>query len=244
MLMLVLGDNFLVMFVGWEGVGLCSYLLIGYCYEKKSASDAGKKAFIVNRIGDWGFILGMFLIFSTFGTLDFRAVANAAGAMPVESAALRHAVADHAAAVCRRHGQVGADPALRLAAGRHGRPDAGVRPDPRGDDGDGGRLHGGPQRGALRARADDHGDRGHRRRGHGVHGGDHRPGAERHQARPGLLDRVAARLHVPGDGRGRVRRRGVPPDDARLLQGAALPLLRVGDPRDGRASRTCGTWAA
>jgi len=86
MLMLVLGDNFIVMFVGWEGVGLCSYLLIGYWYEKKSASDAGKKAFIVNRIGDWGFILGMFLIFSTFGTLDFRAVANAAGAMPVEAA--------------------------------------------------------------------------------------------------------------------------------------------------------------
>jgi NADH-quinone oxidoreductase subunit L len=87
MLMLVLGDNFVVMFVGWEGVGLCSYLLIGYWYEKKSASDAGKKAFIVNRIGDWGFIIGMFLIFATFGTLDFRAVADAAGAMPVESAA-------------------------------------------------------------------------------------------------------------------------------------------------------------
>ena len=87
MLMLVLGDNFAVMFVGWEGVGLCSYLLIGYYYEKKSASDAGKKAFIVNRIGDWGFILGMFLVFSVFGTLDFRAVANAAGSMPVESAA-------------------------------------------------------------------------------------------------------------------------------------------------------------
>ena len=87
MLMLVLGDNFLVMFVGWEGVGLCSYLLIGYYYQKQSASDAGKKAFIVNRIGDWGFILGMFLIFSVFGTLDFRAVADAAGAMPVEGAA-------------------------------------------------------------------------------------------------------------------------------------------------------------
>jgi len=86
MLMLVLGDNFVVMFVGWEGVGLCSYLLIGYYYEKKSASDAGKKAFIVNRIGDWGFIIGMFLIFSVFGTLDFREVANAAGSMPVESA--------------------------------------------------------------------------------------------------------------------------------------------------------------
>ncbi len=86
MLLLVLGDNFLVMFVGWEGVGLCSYLLIGYYYEKKSASDAGKKAFIVNRIGDWGFLVGMFLIFSTFGTLDFRAVADAAGPMGVETA--------------------------------------------------------------------------------------------------------------------------------------------------------------
>jgi NADH-quinone oxidoreductase subunit L len=86
MLMLVLGDNFLVMFVGWEGVGLCSYLLIGYWYEKKSASDAGKKAFITNRIGDWGFILGIFLIFATFGTLDFRAVQEAAAAMPVETA--------------------------------------------------------------------------------------------------------------------------------------------------------------
>jgi NADH-quinone oxidoreductase subunit L len=84
MLVLVLGSNFLVMFVGWEGVGLCSYLLIGFWYEKQTASDAGKKAFIVNRIGDWGFILGIFLIFFTFGTLDFRAVADAAAALPVE----------------------------------------------------------------------------------------------------------------------------------------------------------------
>jgi NADH-quinone oxidoreductase subunit L len=85
MLVLVLGSTFLTMFVGWEGVGLCSYLLIGYWYEKKSASDAGKKAFIVNRIGDWGFVLGVFLVFYTFGTLDFRAVAEAAAAMPVET---------------------------------------------------------------------------------------------------------------------------------------------------------------
>ena len=85
MLMLVLGNNFLVMFVGWEGVGLCSYLLIGYWYEKKSAADAGKKAFITNRIGDWGFILGVFLIYTTFGTFDFRAVQDAAFAMPKET---------------------------------------------------------------------------------------------------------------------------------------------------------------
>jgi NADH-quinone oxidoreductase subunit L len=85
MLMLVLGNSFPVMFVGWEGVGLCSYLLIGYWYEKKSASDAGKKAFITNRIGDWGFILGIFLIYMTFGTLDFRAIQNAAATMPIET---------------------------------------------------------------------------------------------------------------------------------------------------------------
>jgi NADH-quinone oxidoreductase subunit L len=84
MLMLVLGNNFLVMFVGWEGVGLCSYLLIGYWYEKKSAADAGRKAFITNRLGDWAFVLGVFLIYYTFGTFDFRAVQNAAAAMPFE----------------------------------------------------------------------------------------------------------------------------------------------------------------
>ena len=71
MLNLILANNFLLMFVGWEGVGLCSYLLIGFWYEKDSASNAGKKAFVVNRVGDFGFILGMFLLFIHFGTLHF-----------------------------------------------------------------------------------------------------------------------------------------------------------------------------
>jgi len=71
MLTLVLANNFVLMFVGWEGVGLCSYLLIGFYFHKKSAGDAGKKAFIVNRVGDYGFMLGMFLLFTLFGTLDF-----------------------------------------------------------------------------------------------------------------------------------------------------------------------------
>lgn len=74
MLILVMANNFLLMFVGWEGVGLCSYLLIGFWFEKDSASNAGKKAFIVNRVGDFGFLLGMFIIFSTFHTLNFREV--------------------------------------------------------------------------------------------------------------------------------------------------------------------------
>jgi NADH-quinone oxidoreductase subunit L len=83
MLNLVLANNFLLMFVGWEGVGLCSYLLIGFWFEKDSAANAGKKAFVVNRVGDFGFILGMFLLFTSLGkhgiwTLAFTKVfANA-----------------------------------------------------------------------------------------------------------------------------------------------------------------------
>lgn len=87
MLVLVLGANFLLLFVGWEGVGLCSYLLIGFYFAKKSASDAGKKAFIVNRVGDFGFSLAMFLIVITFGTLDFGTVFSKAASMPVEASA-------------------------------------------------------------------------------------------------------------------------------------------------------------
>ena len=85
MLVLVLGSNFLVMFVGWEGVGLCSYLLIGFWFEKKTASDAGKKAFIVNRIGDFGFILGILLIFVRFGTVDFQQIASSIASIGPET---------------------------------------------------------------------------------------------------------------------------------------------------------------
>jgi NADH-quinone oxidoreductase subunit L len=74
MLILVLAANYVLLFVGWEGVGLSSYLLIGFYFLKKSAADAGKKAFIVNRIGDFGFMLGMFLLFRAFHTLDFQAI--------------------------------------------------------------------------------------------------------------------------------------------------------------------------
>jgi NADH-quinone oxidoreductase subunit L len=80
MLVLVLADNLLLLFVGWEGVGLCSYLLIGYWYEKKSATDAGKKAFIVNRIGDFGFILATSLTFWALGTVNFQEIAESAPA--------------------------------------------------------------------------------------------------------------------------------------------------------------------
>ncbi len=77
MLMLVLGASLPILFLGWEGVGLCSYLLIGYWYQDVEKAKAGKKAFIVNRVGDLGFLLGMFFIFSSFGTLDFEALRSA-----------------------------------------------------------------------------------------------------------------------------------------------------------------------
>lgn len=78
MLLLVLADNVILLFVGWEGVGLCSYLLIGFWFHKKSASDAGKKAFIVNRIGDFGFLLAIMLIFWTFGTTNIQEISHLA----------------------------------------------------------------------------------------------------------------------------------------------------------------------
>ncbi len=80
MLVLVLGSSYATMFVGWEGVGLCSYLLIGYWFADREKSDAGKKAFVVNRIGDVGFLLAMFLLFTTFGTLDFAPLFGSAEA--------------------------------------------------------------------------------------------------------------------------------------------------------------------
>ncbi len=88
MLMLVLANNYVLMFVGWEGVGLCSYLLIGFYFHKKSAADAGKKAFVMNRVGDAGFILGILLMFSVFGSARFVDVnqALAGGRFAAETA--------------------------------------------------------------------------------------------------------------------------------------------------------------
>ncbi|MDT8435333.1 MAG: NADH-quinone oxidoreductase subunit L [Gemmatimonadota bacterium] len=81
MLVLVMGANFALTFVGWEGVGLCSYLLIGFWYENREFASAGKKAFVVNRIGDFGFLVAMFLIYAHFGTLDYGTVFAAAPAV-------------------------------------------------------------------------------------------------------------------------------------------------------------------
>ena len=84
MLVLVLGANYLILFVGWEGVGLCSYLLVGFYFLEKFATDAGNKAFIVNRIGDFGFSLAVFLIVTHFGSSDFATVFSKVQTLPVE----------------------------------------------------------------------------------------------------------------------------------------------------------------
>jgi NADH-quinone oxidoreductase subunit L len=86
MLTLVLASNYLLMFIGWEGVGLASYLLIGFWFTKDSAASAGKKAFIVNRIGDFGFLIALFLMIKHFGSLNFAQVFRIVGEMPAETA--------------------------------------------------------------------------------------------------------------------------------------------------------------
>ena len=86
MLVLILAANYLLMFVGWEGVGLCSYLLVGFFFLKQSATNAGNKAFWVNRVGDFGFLLGVLLIFRTFGSLDFATVLPRAASMSADPA--------------------------------------------------------------------------------------------------------------------------------------------------------------
>ncbi|MDB5121107.1 MAG: NADH-quinone oxidoreductase subunit [Sphingobacteriales bacterium] len=88
MLLLVLGSNYVIMFIGWEGVGLCSYLLIGFWYTNASYASAAKKAFIMNRIGDLGFLIAVFLIFLTFGSVDFKNVFTQAATFPSGSPVL------------------------------------------------------------------------------------------------------------------------------------------------------------
>ena len=85
MLVLVMGSNFVMMFVGWEGVGLCSYLLIGYYFNREEAANASRKAFITNRIGDFGFILAIFAVIATFGSAQYTSVIQKAAGYPVEA---------------------------------------------------------------------------------------------------------------------------------------------------------------
>ena len=239
MLMLVLGSNYLVMFVGWEGVGLCSYLLIGFYYDQNSPPAAGKKAFIVNRIGDFGFLLGMFLLFANFGSARLSRASAADRRRPgLVTARLRLGMPLAIfVALCFFVGAMGKSAQIPLYVWL---PDAMAGPTPVSA-----LIHAatmvtagvymvvrsnvlyrlapgvslfvaiiGARDGALR--------------------GDDRPRADRHQEGARLLDRLAARLHVPGGGVGAYSAAIFHVDDARLLQGLPLPRLRLGDPRHGR----------
>ena len=222
MLTLVMAGNLVLMFVGWEGVGLCSYLLIGFYFLRKSAADAGKKAFIVTRIGDVGFMIGTLLVFWTFELGRFYGDFQASERHARRERHLyrRHAHGDLPAAIRRRHRQIRAIAALRLAAGRDGRPDAGERVDPCGHDGHSGRVHGRAHARALLARAAGDAGGGHRRRGHRVLFRDDRAGADRHQESARLFHRLAARVHVSWLRRGRLRGGHLPSDDSRVFQRA------------------------
>jgi hypothetical protein len=237
MLMLVTADNLLQLFFGWEGVGVASYLLIGFYYRKPSAGAAAMKAFIVNRVGDFGFLLGIFALFWMADSIQFDVIlADGPRAdgddVPLPRLRGERGQHDRDAAVHRRDGEIGAASAAHLAAGRDGGPDAGLGADPRRDHGDGGRLPRLPH-------VADHGIRAlrdelhhHHRRADGLLRGDGGPRAERHQARDRLFDLFAAGLHVRGGGRRRLLGRDVPPLHPRLLQGDAVPRRRLGHPRD------------
>ena len=176
MLTLVLAANYLVLFVGWEGVGLCSYLLIGFYFDKKFATDAGNKAFIVNRIGDFGFSLAMFYMVKQFGSLDFGTVFHQAR----REHRKRTLTLIGAAAAGGGVRQIGAASAVCLAAGRHGRPHPGFRPHPRRHHGHRRRVYDGALLAHLHSCAGGHADHRHYRHCHRLLRRHHRPGAERY----------------------------------------------------------------
>ena len=238
MLMLILADNYLQMFVGWEGVGLASYLLIGFWFLKPSAANAGKKAFITNRVGDFGFLIALFLLIKHFGTLQYDAVFKAVAPYPVETSAglltaigllmlfgatgksaqiplyvwLPDAMEGPTPVSALIHAATMVTAGVYMVARSHAIFDRATRRP------DGGRRH-------------RHVDRDLRRL--------HRHGAAGHQEGPRLLDCLATRLHVHGLRRRRLRRGHLPPDDPRILQGPALPLLgrdhsRLGGEQDMR----------
>ena len=231
MLLLVLADNFLVIFVAWELVGLSSYLLIGFWYRKRTAALASKKAFIVNRVGDVGFALGIMLIFVSLGTLNVQEVIDRVGTLDQLTIA--------AIALLVFCGAMGKSAQFPLHVWL---PDAMEGPTPvsalihAATMVNAGRLSRRPGQPDLRPRpADDAG----RRRDRHLHrdpGRVDRVHPDRHQAGPRVLDPVPARLHVRGARRRRVGRGDLPPDGPWLLQGPAVPRLRLGHPRRPRGA--------
>ena len=206
MLVLVLGSSFPVMFIGWEGVGLCSYLLIGFWFSDKANADAGKKAFIINRIGDFGFLVAMFFIWRELGTLNFAEVAEQAPPGAARSAA----ASVTAITLFLFLGCAGKSAQIPLYTWL---PDAMAGPTPVSA-----LIHAATMVTAgvyLVARTNvlfalaptSSTGRGRDRRADGALRRHDRPPAVRHQEGAGLLHGLAAGLHVPRRGDRRLRRR-------------------------------------
>jgi len=209
MLLLVLADDLLVLFVGWEGVGVCSYLLVGFWFSDPENGYAARKSFVVTRIADIAMLLGLLLISTQLGTLNIHAVLHSG-----------HVAADW------RAGKIRAGAAANLAAGCHGGADAGERADPCGDDGDRRRVSRGPHACIVRAGAAGAGGdcdwRGHYAAGRGVCWAR----AERYQTRAGIFNHEPNWIHVS-----RTRRRRMAGGDVSFfnpcrVQGAAVSLGR------------------
>jgi NADH-quinone oxidoreductase subunit L len=242
MLVLVLASNVPLMFVGWEGVGLCSYLLIGFWWENPAYAAAGRKAFVVNRIGDFGVLIGTFLIVSTVHTFEFSEINSAAA----ELAATPMSVGGGPLGI-----SIATGAALFLFLGCTGKsaqiplyvwlPDAMAGPTPVSA-----LIHAATMVTAgvyltcrlspvfVLSPAAMAVDRAGGRRDGALRRHD-RPRAERHEEGAGLLHGEPARLHVPRRRRRRVQRGLLPRVHARVLQGLPLPRRRLGDPRDARA---------
>ena len=204
MLTIILADSFLLLYVAWELVGVCSYLLIGFWHERPAAREAAKKAFIVTRIGDVGLLIGILLLWHEVGTFGMTDAFEA-----VQAGTLSEGVTIAAALLLflGAMGKSAPNPVPCVAARRDGGPDAGQRPDPRSDDGGCRGVPGGPRLPAVRGiqcRAADGGC--HRGPGHGAGDLDHRAGVDGHQANLGLLhrqppgadDAVAGRFRIYG----------------------------------------------
>ena len=192
MLTLVLASNYLLMFIGWEGVGLASYLLIGFWFTKDSAASAGKKAFIVNRVGDFGFLIALFLLIKHFGSLNFDQVFQSV--IPMSSRNGRSRTAHHRWPVADGWGggQVGADSALCVATRCHGRPYPGLCADSRRDHGDRGCVYGFAVACHFRASPNGLDGRGHCRHADRIVRRDDWHHADRYQEGAGILHGLAA----------------------------------------------------
>ena len=235
MLALVTADNFLQLFFGWEGVGLVSYLLIGFWYTKPSACAAAIKAFLVNRVGDVGFALGIAGVYLMFDSVEFDVVFSQVSEFAEHQLVLFGSEV-HALTLVTFLLFIGAMGKSAQLGLHTWLPDAMEGPTPVSA-----LIHAAtmvtagvflvaPLLAALRIRSLDPRFHYFHRRQHRLLRGDHRSGAERHQARHRLLDLLAARLHVL-----RLRRRGVcgrclPSLHPRFLQGAALPVGRLRHP--------------